>query len=58
MLERMWRKANPPTPVGGNAIGAATTEKRMEVSLKTKNRVAVRSNNHTPGHISGENSNS
>ena len=30
----------------------------MEVSQKTKNRVAIQSSNPTPGHISGQNYNS
>ena len=30
----------------------------MQVSLKTKNETAIRSSDSTPGHVSGENSNS
>ena len=37
MLERVWRKGNPPTLLVGMEIGAAT----MEGPQKTKNRVAI-----------------
>ena len=53
MLERVWRKANPPTLLVGMQIGAATMENRatmensMEVPQKTKNRVAIWSFNPT-----------
>ena len=52
MLERAWRKGNPPTLPVGMSIGAATTENSMEAPQKTKNRVAEGSRNPTPGHIS------
>ena len=58
MLERVWRKGNPSTLLGGMYIGAATVENSMELPQKTKNRVAIWFSNPTPGHISGENSNS
>ena len=31
MLERVWRKGNPPTLLVGMQIGAATMENRIEV---------------------------
>ena len=37
MLERVWRKWNPPTLLVGMEIGAATVENSMEVPQKTKN---------------------
>ena len=37
MLERIWRKGNPPTLLVGTYIGAATMENSMEVPQKTKN---------------------
>ena len=45
MLERLWRKGNPPTLLVGMYIGVATMENSMEVPQKTKNRVAVSSSN-------------
>ena len=41
MLERVWRKENPPTLLVGMQIGAATMENSMEGSLKTKNRATI-----------------
>ena len=41
MLERVWRKGSPPTPLVVISIGAATKENSMEVLQKTKNSVAV-----------------
>ena len=58
MLERVWRKGNPPTLLVGMYIGSATMENSMEISLKTNIRVTMWSYNPTPGHISGENYNS
>ena len=57
MLERMWRKGNPPTLLVGMYIRACIMENSMEVPQKTKNRVVIRSSNPTPGHISRQNSN-
>ena len=39
MLERVWRKRNPPTLLVGIYVGAATVENSMESPQKTKNRV-------------------
>ena len=52
MLETVWRKRNLPTLLVGMQTGAATMEKSMEFSQKTKNRTIIRSSNPTPGHIS------
>ena len=35
MLERVWRKGNPPTFLVGMYIGIATMESHMEVAKKT-----------------------
>ena len=44
--------------VGGNVSWyTVTTENRMEIPQKTKNRVAILSSNPTPRHVSGESSN-
>jgi len=41
MLERVWRKGNPPTLLMGMYIGIATMGNSMEIPLKTKNRANV-----------------
>ena len=41
MLERVWRKGNPPTLLVGLLIGTATVENSTEVLQKTKNRVSI-----------------
>ena len=38
MLERVWRKGNPPTLLVGMETGTTTMENRMEVPQKTKYR--------------------
>ena len=58
MLERMWRKGNPPTLLMGMQIGAGTMENSMGIPQETKNRVAIWSNNPTLGHIPKQNYNS
>ena len=58
MLERVWRKGNPPTLLVGLYIGIATMESHMEVAKKTKNRATMRFSNPTPRHISRKNYNS
>ena len=55
MLERVWRKENPPTLLVGVQVDAATMESSTEVPLKTKNRITILSSNITPRHLSGEN---
>ena len=52
MLERVWRKGNPPTLLVGIQIGAATVEKTMEISQKIKNIATIWPRNFTPGYIS------
>ena len=37
MLEKMWRKGDPPTLLVGMKMGTTTTANNMGVSLKTKN---------------------
>ena len=41
MLERVWRKRNPPTLLVGMYIGATTMENSMEFPLKTKNKATT-----------------
>ena len=41
MLEKMWRKGNPPALLVGIKIDAASMENNMEGPQKTKNRVAI-----------------
>ena len=41
MLERVWKKGNPPTLLVGMKIGAATIENGMELPQKTKNRLVI-----------------
>ena len=36
VLERMWRKGNPSTPLVGLQTGATTVENNMEFPQKTK----------------------
>ena len=47
----MWRKGNPPTPMMGMYIAAATVKNSMEIPFKT----TICSSNPTPGHLSREN---
>ena len=37
MLERVWRKGNPPILLVGMQVGTATVEDTMEGSQKAKN---------------------
>ena len=39
MLERVWRKGNPPTLLVEMQVQAATMETSMEVSQNTENKV-------------------
>ena len=57
MLERVWRKGNPPTLSVGVNVGPAIAESSMEVPSKTKNRTTIWPSNPTPGHISRESHN-
>ena len=41
MLEKIWRKRNPPTQLVEREIGTITVENSMKVPLKTKNRTTI-----------------
>uniref|UniRef100_A0A9L0S174 DUF1725 domain-containing protein n=1 Tax=Equus caballus TaxID=9796 RepID=A0A9L0S174_HORSE len=41
MLERLWRKRNPHTPLVGMQTGAAAMENSMEIPQKIKNTTAI-----------------
>ena len=41
VLERVWRKGNPPSPLIGMQIGAVTVENSIEVLQKTENRATI-----------------
>ena len=41
MLEKVWRKGNPPTLLVGMYIGTTTMENSMEVTQKTKYRTII-----------------
>ena len=41
MLERVWRKGNPPTLLMEMQTGVATMESSMKVPKKTKNRATI-----------------
>ena len=41
MLERVWRKGNPPILLVGMYIGTASMDNSMEVPKKTKNRATM-----------------
>ena len=41
MLEKVWRKGNPPTLLVGMRVGAANVESSREVPQKTKNRIIM-----------------
>ena len=58
MLERVWKKENPPSLLVGMSTSTTTTENSMKVPQKTKYRITVSSNYPTPGHISRKNCNS
>ena len=54
MLERVWRKGNPPTLLVGMSTGSITMENSMEVPQKTKSRITTWSSNPTPGIYPGK----
>ena len=58
MLERVWRKGNPPTLLVEMQVHAATMETSMKAPQKTENKVTKWSSNPTPGHIPGQSYNS
>ena len=41
MLERVWRKGNPPTLLVGMQVGTATMEDTREDPQKAKNRITI-----------------
>ena len=41
MLERVWRKGNPPTLLVGMQTSTATMENSVEIPLKIANRLTV-----------------
>ena len=45
MLERVWRKGNPLTLLVGMQADKTTMENRMEISLKTKNKIIIQHSN-------------
>ena len=47
MLERMWRKGKPLALLVGMQTDTVTMENSMEISLKTKNKTTIWSNNPT-----------
>ena len=58
MLEKVWRKGNPPTLLVGMYIDKTTMENSIELPQKPKCRTTVCSSNPTPRHVSGQNYNS
>ena len=56
MLERVWRKGNPPTVLVGMQIDTTTMEENsMELPQKTIYRTTIRPRNPTPEHLSRQN---
>ena len=49
MLERVWRKGNPPALLVEMQIDTATMENSMEISLKTRNKTIMGPSNLTTG---------
>ena len=50
MLERVWRKGNPPTLLVGMQTSTATMENSVEIPLKTGNTTPIWPSSLTPGH--------
>ena len=57
MLERVWRKGNPPALLVGMQTSIATMENSMEIPLKIGNRTAIGPSNPTAGHTHQGNQN-
>ena len=57
MLERVWRKGNPPTLLVGMQTSTATMENSVEIPSKTGNRTALWPSNPTAGHTHRGNQN-
>ena len=55
MLERMWRKGNPPTLLVGDA---PIMDNSMEILQNTRNKSTIWPSNPTTGHIPWESHNS
>ena len=53
----VWRKGNHPKLLVGMYIGVATIKNSMGIPQKSKKRIAIWSNNPTPGHVTGQNYN-
>ena len=51
MLERVWRKGNPPTMLVGLYVGVATVENSTEVPQKTNKWNHVIQQSSTTGYI-------
>ena len=51
-------KREPSYPTGGNVNWCSFYREQYGISSVTKNRTTMRSSNPTPGHVSGQNSNS
>ena len=57
MLERVWRKGNPPTLLVGMQTSTATMENSVEIPEKIANRTAIWPSNPTAGHTHRGNQN-
>ena len=57
MLERVWRKGNPPTLLVGMQTSTATMENSVEIPLKTGSKTALWPSNSTTGHTHRGNQN-
>ena len=57
MMDRVWRKGNPPTLLLGIQASTAAMENCVEISLKTGNRTAIRPSNPIAGHTHRGNQN-
>ena len=55
MVEKIWRRGNPPTLLVEMQIGITTMENSMEIPQKTKYITTISSSNLTTGHIYGKN---
>ena len=43
MLQKVWRKGNPPKLLAGKELGAATTGNTVEVPQQSKDRITIKS---------------
>ena len=51
MMEKVWKKENPPYTVGGNVNWYSHYGEQYESSLKKQNRANIWSFNPTPGQL-------